>query len=138
MVFLKNSLQSILMYQPLWRAALAISALAIMYLATTNEPNPIPSSQNDKLNHLVAFIQLTIVSRLAWPDLSRVWITLGVMGFGLAIEVTQAQLPYREFSLLDLAADGAGVAIGLLLCAFIFSRDRWKTSRNHRKNQPEL
>jgi VanZ family protein len=138
MVFLKNSLQSILMYQPLWRAILVISALAILYLATTSEPYPIPSSQNDKMNHLMAFIQLTIVSRLAWPDLSRVWIALGVMSFGVAIEATQAQLPYREFSLLDLAADGAGVAIGLLPCGFIFSGDRRKNGPNNPKDQPEL
>jgi VanZ family protein len=122
MVFLKNSLRSVLMYQPLWRAILILSALAIVYLATTSEPYPIPSAPSDKLNHLLAFIQLTIVTRLAWPELSRIWIALGVMGFGLAIEVTQAQLPYRDFSLMDLAADGVGTAIGLLPCAFLFGR----------------
>lgn len=138
MVFLKKGLQSILMCQPLWRAILAISAVAIMYLATTSEPYPIPSSQYDKINHLMAFIQLTVVSRLAWPDLSRTWIALGVLGFGLVIEITQAQLPYREFSLLDLAADGAGVAIGLLSCAFIFSGDNRKATRDNRNCEPEL
>lgn len=122
MDFLKNSLRSLLMYQPFWRAALAVSALAIVYLATTSEPYPIPSAPSDKMNHLLAFIQLTIVTRLAWPEVSRVWVALGVMAFGLAIEVTQAQLPYREFSLLDLAADGAGTAIGLLPWPFLFSR----------------
>mgnify|MGYP005841635317 CR=1 FL=1 len=124
MAFLKNSLQSLLMYQPLWRAILILSAMAILYLATTNDPYPIPSASSDKLNHLLAFIELTIASRLAWPGLSRVWIILGVMAFGLAIELIQAQLPYREFSLLDLAADGAGIAIGLLPCGFIFGGDR--------------
>ena len=87
-----------------------------------SEPYPIPSAPSDKLNHLLAFIQLAIVTRLAWPELSRIWIALGVMGFGLAIEVTQAQLPYRDFSLMDLAADGVGTAIGLLPCAFLFGR----------------
>jgi VanZ family protein len=87
----------------------------------------VPSAPSDKVNHLLAFIQLTVVARLAWPDLARPWIALGVMMFGLAIEVTQAQLPYRDFSLLDLAADGAGIAIGLLPCPFIFSR---RTAQN--------
>lgn len=122
MVFLKNSLQSLLLYQPFWRATLILSALAIVYLATTNEPYPIPSAPSDKLNHLLAFIQLTIVTRLAWPEVSKAWVALGVIGFGLAIEVTQAQLPYRDFSLLDLAADGAGTAIGLLPYPFLFAR----------------
>ncbi|HKK56118.1 VanZ family protein [Marinobacter sp.] len=137
MAFLKNSLQSVLMCQPLWRTTLVISAVAIMYLATTSQPYPVPSLQHDKINHLLAFIQLTVVSRLAWPDLSRTWIALGVIGFGLVIELTQAQLPYREFSLLDLAADGAGVAIGLLLCGFIFREDHGKSTRNSRKCESE-
>ena len=122
MVFLKNSLRSLLMYQPLWRATLILSAMVILYLATTSEPYPVPSAPSDKLNHLLAFIQLTIVTRLAWPEVSKAWVALGVMGFGLAIEITQAQLPYRDFSLLDLAADGAGTAIGLLPCRFMFAR----------------
>ncbi len=124
MVFLKNSLQPLLMYQPLWRAMLILSAMAILYLATTNDPYPIPSASSDKLNHVLAFTHLTIVARLAWPGLSRIWIVLGVMAFGLSIELIQAHLPYREFSLLDLAADGVGVAIGLFPCGFIFGRDR--------------
>lgn len=122
MVFLKSSFYSLIGYQPLWRTILILSALAILYLATTNEPYPIPSAPSDKLNHLLAFLQLTIVTRLAWPELSRIWIALGVMGFGLMIEATQAQLPYRDFSLFDLAADGAGTVIGLLPCAFLFGR----------------
>ena len=36
-----------------------------------------------------------------------------LLGFGLGIEIIQAHLPYREFSLADLAADAAGIAIGL-------------------------
>ncbi len=76
---------------------------------------PIPSSSNDKVNHLIAFLELTILTRLAWPELRgrldsrrRCWAS------GLGIEIIQANLPYREFSLADLAADGAGIAIGLL------------------------
>lgn len=130
MVSLKNSFRSILMYQPLWRAVLIISALAIVYLATTSEPYPIPSAPSDKVNHLLAFIQLTVVTRLAWPELSRVWVATSVMAFGLAIEVTQAQLSYRDFSLLDLATDGAGIAIGLLPCAFIFGRNGGQKQAN--------
>ncbi|WP_225314906.1 VanZ family protein [Marinobacter confluentis] len=99
-----------------------LSAVAIVFLATTSEPYPIPSAPSDKLNHILAFIQLTIVTRLAWPELSRLWIAPGMMLFGFAIELTQAQLPYRDFSLLDLAADAVGTAIGLLPCALLFSR----------------
>lgn len=122
--FLKNSLRSVLMYQPLWQLTLILSALAILYLATTSDPYPIPSAPSDKLNHILAFIQLTVVIRLGWPELSRPWVALGVMGYGLSIELIQSQLPYRDFSLLDLLADGAGIAIGLLPCAFLFGRSK--------------
>jgi VanZ family protein len=124
---LTTRLQSLLRCQPLWQAGLVLSAMVILFLATTSEPYPIPSASSDKINHLLAFVQLTVVTRLAWPYLSRTWVALGVLGFGLLIELTQAHLPYREFSLLDLAADGGGIAVGLLPCRFIFNREPYSS-----------
>lgn len=95
---------------------LVISATVILYLATTSEPYPVPSSDNDKLNHLLAFLQLTIVTRLAWPGLNRLWIAFGLIAFGVTIEIVQAQLPYRTFAVADIVADAAGIAVGLLPC----------------------
>ena len=95
---------------------LVVSATAILYLATTSEPYPVPSAENDKLNHLLAFLQLTIVTRLAWPGLGRLWIAGGLLAFGMTIELVQAQLPYRTFAVADIVADAAGIAIGLLPC----------------------
>ncbi|MEP1215159.1 MAG: VanZ family protein [Marinobacter sp.] len=123
MGFLTQRIRFLLDYQPFWRATLVVSATAILYLATTSEPYPVPSSDNDKLNHLLAFLQLTIVTRLAWPGLSRIWIACGLLAFGVTIEVVQAQLPYRTFAVADIVADAAGIAIGLLPCpAFIRRR----------------
>lgn len=111
---LKQQLISLLQYRSLWRAAFVVSVLAIGFLATTENPYPIPSSSSDKLNHLIAFVELTILTRLAWPELRAIWFAPALLGFGLGIEIIQANLPYREFSLADLAADGAGIALGLL------------------------
>ena len=116
MAFLTQRIRLLLDYQPIWRAMLVISAAAILYLATTSEPYPIPSSDNDKMNHVLAFLQLTIVTRLAWPGLSRFWIAAGLIAFGVTIEVVQAQLPYRTFAVADIVADAAGIAAGLLPC----------------------
>lgn len=116
MAFLTQRIRFLLDYQPLWRAVLVVSAAAILFLATTSEPYPIPASANDKVNHVLAFIQLTVVARLAWPGLGRLWIIPGLLGFGLAIEVVQAQLPYRTFAVSDIVADAVGIAIGLLPC----------------------
>ena len=73
MATLKHQLLALLHFQPLWRLALLLSVIAIGFLATTNSDYPIPSAPSDKVNHLIAFIELTIVTRLAWPQLRSIW-----------------------------------------------------------------
>ncbi|WP_100637959.1 VanZ family protein [Marinobacter salexigens] len=119
MATLKHQLTSLLNFRPLWRFALLLSVIAIGFLATTSNSYPIPSAPSDKVNHLIAFIELTIVTRLAWPNLRAIWYAPALLAFGLGIEVVQANLPYRDFSLADLAADGAGILIGLLPWPFL-------------------
>ncbi len=111
---LRSTLNRVLNCRPLWRGALVFSLLAIAFLATTANPYPVPSAPSDKINHLIAFAELTILTRLAWPELGARWFVPGLLFFGLAIELVQATLPYRDFSLADLAADGACIVIGLL------------------------
>ncbi|SHK18807.1 hypothetical protein SAMN05216369_0877 [Marinobacter antarcticus] len=114
MATLKHQLTTLLHFRPLWRLALLLSVIAIGFLATTSSSYPIPSAPSDKVNHMVAFIELTILTRLSWPGLRAVWFAPLLLGFGLCIEAVQANLPYRDFSLADIAADGAGILIGLL------------------------
>ena len=96
------------------QAALFVSIAAILYLATTSNSYPIPAAHNDKINHLIAFLELTLVTRLAWPRLSVLWYAPALLVFGLILEVVQANLPYRDFSLADLTADAVGIGLGLL------------------------
>ncbi|SOB77664.1 hypothetical protein SAMN04488490_3488 [Marinobacter sp. LV10R510-11A] len=114
MATLKHQLLALLHYQLLWRLVLLLSVIAIGLLATTSSDYPIPSAPSDKVNHFIAFFELTIVTRLAWPGLRTIWYAPALLGFGLGIEAVQASLPYRDFSLTDLVADGAGILIGLL------------------------
>ncbi|RBW49106.1 VanZ family protein [Marinobacter sp. F3R11] len=114
MATLKHQLTSLLHFQLLWRFGLLLSVVAIGFLATTSSSYPIPSAPSDKVNHIIAFIELTILTRLSWPDLRAIWFVPVLLGFGVGIEAVQANLPYRDFSLADIAADGAGVLIGLL------------------------
>ncbi|MBE0485845.1 VanZ family protein [Marinobacter sp.] len=107
-------IETILRMRLLWRAVLVASIAAILYLATTSSSYPIPSAANDKVNHIIAFIELTIVTRLAWPRLSAYWYVPALLSFGFALEVVQAQLPYRNFSMADVLADAFGIAIGML------------------------
>lgn len=114
MATLKHQLITLLRFQPLWRLVLLLSVVIIGFLATTSSDYPIPSAPSDKVNHLIAFFELTIVTRLAWPQLRILWYAPALLGFGLGIEAIQANLPYRDFSFADVAADGAGILIGLL------------------------
>ncbi|WP_165857385.1 VanZ family protein [Marinobacter sp. JSM 1782161] len=99
----------------LWRVALLVSMTAILWLATSDLDQPIQVSSWDKLNHVTAFVALTLLLRLGWPRLGVAASVAVLLGYGLFIELCQAPLPYRSFSLLDLVADGVGIAAGLAL-----------------------
>ena len=111
----RQTLYSLLRMSRLWQTVLFLSLAAILYLATTDQSYPIPSSANDKINHLIAFAELTIVTRLAWPRLGFYWYVPALLGFGFVLEAVQATLPYRDFSLADVLADALGIAVGMLL-----------------------
>ncbi|QSP95299.1 VanZ family protein [Marinobacter salinisoli] len=114
MVALKAFVLDLLNCRPLWRGALLISLLAIAVLATTSKPFVLPLPGHDKLTHLLAFLELTILIRLAWPGANPLVYAPVVLAFGLAIEAAQIALPYRVFSAEDLLAGAAGVALGML------------------------
>jgi VanZ family protein len=101
-----------------WSALLVIAALAFGPPVGPEGPEHL-----DKLNHLLAFALLTVLAQAAYPDRPRAalrWALL--LAYGLLIEVVQAFLPGRELSLLDLAADGAGILTGALILRRGFGR----------------
>jgi VanZ family protein len=91
--------------------ALATAIVTILYFALTPVEHKIVEDINDKLNHLLAFAVLAFLADYSFPRtrLSLIKI-LALLGFGFLIEVLQYFLPYREFSLYDLLADGIGIA----------------------------
>lgn len=99
---------------PVWRIALGLSMIAILWLATTSSPYPVPSAPSDKVNHVIAFVELTLLARLGWPGRTVFHYLLPLLAFGLALELVQSQLDHRDFSLADLAADAVGIVLGLL------------------------
>ncbi|MEX2495348.1 MAG: VanZ family protein [Woeseia sp.] len=69
----------------------------------------------DKWFHGITFVFLTVwfsgqYRRSSWWRLAA-----GMLAFGALIEVCQQMLSYRSAESLDLAADAAGVAVGLLI-----------------------
>jgi VanZ family protein len=97
---------------PFWRAAFAIALAGILVIAlwpSGHGPDWFP--QADKLRHALAFIALWAIGRRA--GLRPSWaLGLGLMAFGIGIEVAQSFTPDREASAADVLADALGIAAG--------------------------
>ena len=72
----------------------------------------------DKWIHFGVFFGFALLSHFAHPRASAILLSALLMVFGLGIEIGQSFLPYRDFSVLDWGADGAGIAAYFL----VFSR----------------
>ena len=115
-----ETFHKLMAYQLLWRALFCMSIAAITWLGFTSEPYPIPSATSDKVNHLLAFMELAILTRLGWPRLGLLPPLLVLTGFGLALELGQSVTPWRDFALTDLLADVIGILFGYGLMTLIF------------------
>ncbi len=92
------------------RTALAIAVVAILHLATTQRSYPGVEDLNDKVSHVLAFAGLALLSDFSFPARRFGTKVIGLLAFGLLIEVVQYFLPYRESSVFDWLADAIGIA----------------------------
>jgi len=67
---------------------------------------------NDKIEHAFAFFTLALLADFSWPKSGfNLRKSLSLLGYGLAIEITQYFLPPRDCSLFDLGADAVGLCV---------------------------
>lgn len=92
-----------------------ITLISIEYLATTSRHFEVVEKSWDKLNHFFAFFVLYLLFSFGFKNLKALYKIFFLMMFGLQIELVQHFLPFREFSLLDIFADGVGVFMGYYL-----------------------
>ena len=94
-----------------FRVVLTVALLAITHLAFTPQQYPVLKDISDKANHIFAFYVLALLVDFSFPKdrlgFSKVF---ALLSYGLLIEVIQYFLPNRTSSLLDLLADGVGIA----------------------------
>lgn len=103
------------MFATVFKISFFICLVAIEYLATTSiEIQPIQNSW-DKANHFIAFITLYVTLSFGYPKLDVFKKILILLVFGIQIECVQYFLPNREFSLLDIVADGVGIFMGMIV-----------------------
>ncbi len=95
-----------------FRTTLIVALIAISYLAFTPTIYPLVVDHSDKINHAFAFFVLAFLIDFSFPstefNLNKFLILLF---YGVMIEGVQYNLPYRDFSLLDLGANLLGMLI---------------------------
>jgi len=66
---------------------------------------------NDKFLHTTGFFVMAFLAHLAHPYAKKMHLIIGLAILGLMIELVQAYLPYRDFSLWDWGADILGAVL---------------------------
>jgi hypothetical protein len=96
---------------PAFRLLLAVGLAFATWQALMPAP-VIDAPGSDKLVHVAAFFAFALLADLGWPD-ARYWLpkALPLLAYGGLIEVAQSTTASRSAEWLDLAADGAGLAL---------------------------
>jgi VanZ family protein len=115
------------------RLFLGLVLVITTYLSLTPQPAPLPDvAMADKWAHALTYLLLAFLVDVSWPEHRfdiRKWGTL--FAYGLLIELIQSQIPNRLFSVGDLAANAAGIALyGGLALPLVRSRLSRGTPRN--------
>lgn len=93
------------------------AAVLIIYgLAIMPSDKALDLGGGDKINHIAAFLFLTLFGRWALRATGRLRLAIGLSFFGALIEATQA-IPAlnRDASAWDWIADSAAIGVALLL-----------------------
>lgn len=106
-------------YQLSWlfKIAFYLAIFVGCYMAFTPVNGGIQTKVNDKTLHALGFFIMAVMAQLAHPKAKFIILALGLACFGFIIELIQAYLPYRSFSMWDWGADVLGVAIYFIFFA---------------------
>lgn len=100
-----------------WVTLLIVYAVAIM----PGDAAP-DLHAGDKVNHIAAFLTLTLLGRAAYPARPAWRLAIGLSLFGALIELTQAiPVLHRDASVWDWVADSCAILVALAV-AFPFER----------------
>ena len=100
-----------------FRLLLGLALAIVTWLALTPQPVQLPQlSHADKWAHLATFMVLAFLADASWPERGFDPPKWGLLlAYGLAIELIQLPISHRFFSLADLVADAAGIALYALV-----------------------
>lgn len=119
-------------FLPVYVAPLLLYCLLIFWLSAQSDPGRLsPFAVPDKIAHLLEYtvFGFLLMRMLVYLKPERgvvqhlIWVLSGALLYGLGDEIHQYFVPGREFSWMDLLADGAGGYLGARLW-MIFMRER--------------
>ncbi len=100
----------------LFKILLFLALGMTLVIATDQADHTATTGINDKVAHILTFILLGFLTQQAFPHLRENWRSYAwLLTFGLGIEIIQYFIPERSLSLLDLAADAAGLLVAYAL-----------------------
>ena len=93
--------------------------LALLLVATVSLiPSPPDVGVNDKVSHLATYLILGgWFSLLACNRAALIWTILGLLAYGMLLEVLQSMTAHRYAEWGDVLANGCGILVGTL-CYF--------------------
>lgn len=89
-------------------------AVGIVLALAKLPPIPLDISYTDKIEHAVAFALMMLYAGMLFPR-DRRWAALGLLIYGIKVEMLQLLVPWRSAEWLDIAADAAGIGLGWCL-----------------------
>jgi VanZ family protein len=107
----------VLSYRRAWLAGGWLLIGLIVYLSLTpHPPEPFSFPDADKLEHVMAYGPLALwFCQIYLSVRSRMVVLAALIGLGVGLEFVQGWTGYRTFDFRDMAADGVGASLGLLL-----------------------
>lgn len=100
---------------------LGLGVLTYLSLFAFTPQHPLPI--DDKLAHLLAYTFLSFLMASGWGNIvGLVPTAFGLLVYGVILEALQDLIPYRVFEFSDMAANIAGILLGLAAAKFALSR----------------
>lgn len=103
-------------HRRLWLSLGWTLVLGVICLSLTPDPIEVPVAEGDKLGHLLAYGTLTVwFSNLYGNLISRLFIAIGLVAMGIALEFIQGWTGFRTFEIMDMVANASGAFVGWAL-----------------------
>lgn len=110
------------------QALLVVALVVVTWQSLVPSDDVLVRTTYDKAGHAVAYAVLGALAALAMarPRFTTAW--LGIVAFGLVLEIAQWLTGYRSFELVDLLADAVGAAAGAGAVVTLAGRRRRRTT----------